>query len=176
MSACMSDVDLATLHKSRLDQRIKYQLSAGWVNRRNVPPVTASSNKNESVINNLKPTASANVETNHKASSSTPSTIDDRCNDCCDCVCNRQVACCGGQCAACQRSTTANTTSGGGVTAMPSTEATAKESHNVPSSDKGSSVAKRVNCKKHAVISCRNKKIEVDKESYLTRRRSGTWP
>lgn len=139
MSACMSDVDLATLHKCRLDQRIKYQLSAGWVNRRGIP----SSSKSKSTIRNLsqppKVCVNANDDTNQ------PHVIAQ-----CQCDCEEKL----NDHVACQRSlvTPTNTI----VTAATvGNQAEGIKSADDMIADNRKVEANRENCKKHAYLTRR---------------------
>lgn len=187
MSACMSDVDLATLHKCRLDQRIKYQLSAGWVNRRG--PVAAAV-KTKPQIRSLydQPTSSSEAgDKTNKNTTNLPAPVSEPCI-CCRCAddndedkCSADVdhvACGGGSECACQRSTTPTTITGNTVANNRNQVAGIKSDDDVVGDKR--KVGNRRNCK-HAVISCGNKKpleetTTTDRDSYLTRRRSGTWP
>lgn len=177
MSACMSDVDLATLHKCRLEQRIKYQLSAGWVNRRGL----MAANRSRTQISNLSQPTACNL--NAEITNQAPPSVIEPCV-CCRCVAddddnkcrateeqdNSDEVATSGKCA-CQRSSTP----------LPIADATVEDnsSNQVDGINDKRKVGNRRNCK-HAVISCpSNKEAQAttgDKDSYLTRRRSGTWP
>lgn len=184
MSACMSDVDLATLHKCRLDQRIKYQLSAGWVNRRQSTASSGSDKKSKE-----QPTADECVNTTNNSNQPSSSVIQ-HCDCCCCCYCStdndtttktcgggaadddNDVACGSTKCA-CQRSSAAVANSQ--VDGIKSGAA-------IKGRCDGGDKRRKVEKCKHAVISCRNEASSEgqqrnrDKDSYLTRRRSGTWP
>lgn len=170
-SACLSDIDLATLHKCRLDQRIKYQLSAGWINRRGAignrkTLTTAAAAQKERISPAVAETKSdsENERNNNRAS-----VIKD-----CDCCVNDNDKCCAGDTCevACQRSTTE--VRGDQVDGLNSVVAA--------DADVIKDTRKVGKCNKHAVISCGRRSRRSDNggsasnEKYLTRRRSGTWP
>lgn len=176
MSACMSDVDLATLHKCRLDQRIKYQLSAGWVNRRMARGGDMLADKKSMIV-------PCNLTSSHKQVTVSGSNANSHCNqpsviepcDCCCCTsscgsdttghntatCREGVACVGGNQCACQRAPITNSSQ---LDEIQSDDVIGDKERKVQS--------------KHVGISCRKKAGDgaSDKEPYLTRRRSGTWP
>lgn len=182
----MSDVDLATLHKCRLDQRIKYQLSAGWVNRRQSTASSGSSDKKSKE----QPTADECANTTNNSNQPSSSSVIQHCDCCCCCCCStdndtttkacgggaadddNDVACGSSKCA-CQRSSPAVANS-----QVDGIKSGAAINGRCDGGDKRRKVEK---CK-HAVISCRNeassegRQRNRDKDSYLTRRRSGTWP
>lgn len=180
MSACMSDVDLATLHKCRLDQRIKYQLSAGWVNRRMPGGGDMLADKKSKIV-------PCNLTSNYKQVTVSGSNADNNSNqpsviepcDCCCCTsgcgsdtgqkatttCREGVACVGGNQCACQRSTITN-----------GTQLDENQSDDVIGDDKERKVQSRRKCRHVGISCCKKAGGGRDKEPYLTRRRSGTWP
>lgn len=182
--SCMSDVDLATLHKCRLDQRIKYELSGeGWVNRRS--PVI----KSRQILR-------GNKSNGIRGGSAGLAKSSPRC-DCC-CASSDKEKCPASSvplpatdCAdpsACQRAREPVTGSAdhdhsGLLSSVATTDKVdlidcAGDKRNVGKQSNGT------NCK-HAALRCTNGlreqfddngRGETDKEAYLTRRRSGTWP
>lgn len=139
----MSDVDLATLHKYRLDQRIKYELSdVGWVNRR----------KPKSVVSRRTSGCETVIDRNLRESS---------CGCCCaggyddDYVCDNRVTV-AGRCP--------------GQRLLRDLESAKSETDKRKVGRNGTmSDLHDQNCDE-------NGNRGGDKEAYLTRRRSGTWP
>lgn len=178
--SCLSDVDLATLHKCRLDQRIKYELSGeGWVNRRS-PVIKSRQIMRGSKSNEIRSGFAQVTKSSPRCDCCCESPDKEKCpapvsvlpTDCADpCACQRSgepvaVSCdpdCGGS-AAVVKSDNAEVIDGAG------------DKRRVGKQSNGT------NCK-HAALRCANGIREQfddsgrgDKESYLTRRRSGTWP
>lgn len=139
--SCMSDVDLATLHKCRLDQRIKYALSDnGWVNRRAVAAVKTKCGSR------IAPDTRAVIGCRQcgcaGGGGGASSSVCCRCDD--GAVASRGLG---------QRG-------GGGCDLGPA----------APASDATTSGDKR-----KVGSECKQEQAR-DKEPFLTRRRSGTWP
>lgn len=171
----MSDVDLATLHKCRLEQRIKYQLSrAGWINRNGSNSAFEDEKKAVHNVNNYENKKNQPINggsssaTNHREQP-TPESVIDPCDCCCKfCDCDNANEMVNNDADDSQCTCQGSTTTRAGKVVIASAYGD-----------------KKVMCRrkdKRAVISCDHHRDEIDKRGrnkedvYLTRRRSGTWP